>query len=413
MLDTNQELIDKIRLGEDSTFELKAIYTSGSKVTKPDRKDLSDEIGAFGNTNGGVILLGVDDKTRDVLGIQLQDIDFVETFVREICYDVIKPPINPLIEKKELSDESGNKKFIIKIEISKSLFIHRSANGYFYRVGSSKREMPPEYLARMFQQRSQARLIRFEEQAVPLSTMQDLEERLWKRFIPNVKEDYETWLLKRGLLSKDETNSIRCSVAGLLLCSNHSEKYLPGSYIEAVYYASNTMDANFQLDARKITGSLDSQIEDAMHFFRRNIFIGARKNPDRQDIYSYSERAIFEAIVNAVAHRDYSINGSKIRFFMFEDRIEIYSPGDLPNTLTIDTIEMRQSTRNELISNLLSDCPVKEGSSSLRKHYMEKRGEGVPIIFNESTKISNTKPVYKSLDNSELLLTIFSRKDTY
>jgi ATP-dependent DNA helicase RecG len=219
--------------------------------------------------------------------------------------------------------------------------------------------------------------------------------------------------LKRGLLAKDETNSIRCSVAGLLLCSNHSEKYLPGSYIEAVYYASNTMDANFQLDARKITGSLDSQIEDAMHFFRRNIFIGARKNPDRQDIYSYSERAIFEAIVNAVAHRDYSINGSKIRFFMFEDRIEIYSPGDLPNTLTIDTIEMRQSTRNELISNLLSDCPVKEGSSSLRKHYMEKRGEGVPIIFNESTKISNTKPVYKSLDNSELLLTIFSRKDTY
>jgi ATP-dependent DNA helicase RecG len=74
---------------------------------------------------------------------------------------------------------------------------------------------------------------------------------------------------------------------------------------------------------------------------------------------------------------------------------------------------MRQSTRNELISNLLSDCPVKEGSSSLRKHYMEKRGEGVPIIFNESTKISKTKPVYKSLDSSELLLTIFSRKDTY
>jgi predicted HTH transcriptional regulator len=112
----------------------------------------------------------------------------------------------------------------------------------------------------------------FELKAVPLSSMQDLEEKLWKRFIPDVKEDYETWLLKRGLLAKDETNSIRCSVAGLLLCSNHSEKYLPGSYIEAVYYACSTMDANFQLDARKITGSLDSQIEDAMHFFRRNIF---------------------------------------------------------------------------------------------------------------------------------------------
>ena len=410
MFDTTEELIDKIRLGEDSFLELKAVYISGKKITGPDRKDLSDEIGAFGNTSGGVILLGVDDKTKDVLGIQLQDIDLVESYVREICYDSIKPPINPLIEKRELPDLSGNKKIVIKIDIAKSLFVHRSVNGYFYRVGSSKREMPPEYLARLFQQRSQARLIRFEEQAVPQTSIQDLEERLWKRFIPEVKEDYATWLLKRGLLTQDENHSVRCSVAGLLMCSNHPEKYLAGSFIEAVSYAGFSLDSNYQTDARKITGSLDTQIEDAMHFFRKNRLVSARKNPDRQEIVSFSERAIFEAIVNAVAHRDYSIHGSKIRFFMFEDRVEIYSPGDLPNTLTLDTIEMRQSTRNELISNLLSDCPVKEDNSISRKHYMEKRGEGVPIIFNESLKLSNTKPVYKCLDNSELLLTIFSKK---
>ena len=410
MFDTTEELIDKIRLGEDSFLELKAVYISGKKITGPDRKDLSDEIGAFGNTSGGVILLGVDDKTKDILGIQLQDIDIVESYVREICYDSIKPPINPLIEKRELPDLSGNKKIVIKIDIAKSLFVHRSVNGYFYRVGSSKREMPPEYLARLFQQRSQARLIRFEEQAVPQTSIQDLEERLWKRFIPEVKEDYATWLLKRGLLTQDENHSVRCSVAGLLMCSNHPEKYLSGSYIEAVAYAGLTLDSNNQIDTQKITGNLDIQIEGAMHFFRKNRLVSARKNPDRQEIVSFSERAIFEAIVNAVAHRDYSIHGSKIRFFMFEDRVEIYSPGDLPNTLTLDTIEMRQSTRNELISNLLSDCPVKEDNSISRKHYMEKRGEGVPIIFNESLKLSNTKPVYKCLDNSELLLTIFSKK---
>ena len=410
MFNTTEELINKIRLGEDSFLELKAVYISGKKITGPDRKDLSDEIGAFGNTNGGVILLGVDDKTKDIVGISLEYIDLVESFVREICYDIIKPPMNPLIEKRELQDLSGNKKIVIKIDISKSLFVHRSASGYFYRVGSSKREMPPEYLARLFQQRSQARLIRFEEQAVPQTAIEDLEERLWKRFIPEVKEDYATWLLKRGLLTQDENHSVRCSVAGLLMCSNHPEKYLAGSFIEAVSYAGFCLDSNYQIDARKITGSLDTQIEDAMHFFRKNRLVSARKNPDRQEIVSFSERAIFEAIVNAVAHRDYSIHGSKIRFFMFEDRVEIYSPGDLPNTLTLDTIEMRQSTRNELISNLLSDCPVKEDNSISRKHYMEKRGEGVPIIFNESLKLSNTKPVYQCLDNSELLLTIFSKK---
>jgi len=249
-----------------------------------------------------------------------------------------------------------------------------------------------------------------EEQAVPQTSIQDLEEGLWKRFLPNVNGDDETWLLKRGLLSRDETNSIRCSVTGILMCSSHPEKYLSGSYIEAVSYAGLTPDSNFQIDARKITGSLDNQIEEVMHFFRKNRMVGARKNPDRKELISFSERAIFEAIVNAVAHRDYSIHGSKIRFFMFEDRIEIYSPGDLPNTLTLDTIEMRQSTRNELISNLLSDCPVKDDSGISRKHYMEKRGEGVPIIFHESQELSGIKPVYKCLDNSELLLTIYSRR---
>ena len=66
MFNTTEELINKIRLGEDSFLELKAVYISGKKITGPDRKDLSDEIGAFGNTNGGVILLGVDDKTNNL-----------------------------------------------------------------------------------------------------------------------------------------------------------------------------------------------------------------------------------------------------------------------------------------------------------------------------------------------------------
>ena len=145
-----------------------------------------------------------------------------------------------------------------------------------------------------------------------------------------------------------------------------------------------------------------------MRFFLKNRMLASRKIPDRQEHHTYSERALFEAIVNAVAHRDYSIHGSKIRFFIFSDRIEIYSPGDLPNTLTLETIDMRQSTRNELISNLLSDCPVDDSINSSRKHYMEKRGEGVPIIYNESLKLSSRKPIYKCLDNSELLLTIFS-----
>ena len=147
-----------------------------------------------------------------------------------------------------------------------------------------------------------------------------------------------------------------------------------------------------------------------MTFLRKNQTVSAVKIPHRVETQQFSERAVFEAIVNAVAHRDYSIFASKIRFFMFEDRLEIYSPGTLPNTVTIESISLRQATRNELITNLLAETPVAEAVGDVgRSYYMEKRGEGVPIILDESEKLSGQKPVYRLIDDSELMLTIFSR----
>ena len=137
----------------------------------------------------------------------------------------------------------------------------------------------------------------------------------------------------------------------------------------------------------------------------------ATKKPHRIEKPQFSERAVFEAVVNAVAHRDYSIFGSKIRYFMFDDRVEIYSPGALPNTVTIDSIALRQATRNELITTLLAETPVAETIGGVgRGFYMEKRGDGVPIILNESERLSGKKPTYRVIDDSELLLTIYSAR---
>jgi len=119
--------------------------------------------------------------------------------------------------------------------------------------------------------------------------------------------------------------------------------------------------------------------------------------------------AIFEAVVNAVAHRDYSIQGSKIRIQMFSDRIEIYSPGTIANSMTLESLPLRQSSRNELITSLLAKCPIEiEGFEEGRRHLMDKRGEGVPIILTESEKLSSKKPLYKLIDDTELLLTIYA-----
>jgi len=409
MFDSIEELLKKIRLGEDSSLELKAVDFRGDKIVGPRRNDLADEMAAIANTKDAVLILGVDDKTRDIVGIPYDRLDSVEAYVREICHDAIKPSLLAHLYRMELPNAIGEKRPILKIGIPRSLFVHQSPGGYFYRLGNSKRQMSPEFLARLFQQRSQARLIYFEEQAVPDTRLDDLTPQLWQRFTARSQEAAEIVLLKRNLLTKLDNGVIHASVAGILMCCTHPQRHLPGAFIEAVHYRGTRQDSNYQIDAQSIQGPLDQQIEQAIAFVRRNQTISAIKNPDRQEIPQFSERAVFEAIVNAVAHRDYSIHGVKIRLFLFNDRLELYSPGALPNTVTVENIALRQATRNEVITSLLAECPITEGSITLgRKHYMEKRGEGVPIILSESEKLSGKQPVYRVIDDAELLLIIYS-----
>jgi predicted HTH transcriptional regulator len=122
-------------------------------------------------------------------------------------------------------------------------------------------------------------------------------------------------------------------------------------------------------------------------------------------------RAVFEAIVNAVVHRDYSKTGSKIRLFMFANRLELYSPGALANTLTVEDLPYNQATRNELLARLLSETTLDDDMEAkvTRQHFLERRGEGVGIILNESSSLSGKTPLYE-LFGEELRLTIFAAR---
>ncbi len=409
MFDGPEELLEKIQLGEDTSLELKVVRLKGDRVAEPKRDDLADDMAAIANTHEGVLVLGVDDKTRDIDGIEIDKLEAVERYVYEICNESIRPPVIFRSFRLQIPDSGGVLRAVLKIDIPRSLFVHESPGGYFHRQGSSKRKMPPEYLARLFQQRSQARLIRFEEQPVPGTGMADFLRTLWEKYTTRSNEPSETILLKRNLLAKEEGGAICASVAGILFCCEHPERFLPSAFIQAVRYRGTKQDSNYQIDAQDIIGPLDSQITQAMAFLKRNQAVGAQKAPHRVDKPQFSERAIFEAIVNAVAHRDYSIAGSKIRFFIFDDRLEIYSPGALPNTVTVESMAFRQVTRNELITSLLAETPIAGVRDGIKRGYfMEKRGDGVPIILAESETLSGRKPIYRMIDDSELLLTVFS-----
>jgi predicted HTH transcriptional regulator len=166
---------------------------------------------------------------------------------------------------------------------------------------------------------------------------------------------------------------------------------------------------DYQLDAEDIAGPLDQQVVKAMHFVRRNSKVAATKGAGRTDRPEYDTTALFEAIVNAVVHRDYAIQGSKVRLRMFSDRIDLHVPGALVNTLDLESISFRQSSRNDTIASLLSRLPVDPQLSfahTSRSTYMDKRGEGASIIIKRTEELAGRPARYQLVGEDELLLTI-------
>ena len=407
-MDSFDDLARQIRLGEDSDLELKRVLLAGARVTDPGRGDFADGLAAFANGRGGTLVLGVDDKTREILGLPIEHLDAVESWVREICNDSVKPALDAVIRKLELPDSTGKLVPLIRVDVARSLFVHRSPGGYFRRLGSSKREMPPDLLARLFQERSQSRVIRFDESPVPGTSPAELDLPLARRFMRDGAEPSDALLRKLRILADDGDGVPRMTVTGVLLCTLEPQRWLPYAQIQAVSYVGDRRDVNYQSDARDLGGPLDAQVMEALHFVRRNMRVQATKTTARVEYAQFSERAIFEALVNAVAHRDYSMGGARVRLQMFGDRIELYVPGGLANTLTPDSMHLRQYNRNELIVSLLARCPVGIDQALGRTYLMDRRGDGVPIIIDESKRLSGRAPEYSVIDESELRLVIWA-----
>ena len=412
MFNNTADLLKQIAIGEDSVLELKTIEFKGNQVAGPHRNSMADELAAMANTATGVILLGVDDKSKSIIGIPMNLLDVVETWLRGICNDLIEPPLDCVIRKIPIAAENSDEKIIIRVDVPRSLFVHQSPGGYFRRIGSSKRQMKPDVLARLFQQRSQTRLIRFDEQPLANADPDVLVPSLWKRFrtVISPVNDQE-FLQKIQLIAVDEDGVLRPTVSGVLMAAEHPQEFIKTAYIQAVCYRGAERNASYQLDAKDITGPLDMQVREACKFVERNMRVYAVKAPNRIETPQFSMNAVFEAVVNAVVHRDYSVYGSRIRLHLFTGRLELFSPGTIPNTMTIDSLSERQSARNELLSTLLARCPMNVNAiGSQRSYIMDKRGEGVPIIITESEKLSGRKPEYQLIDDAELKLTIFAAK---
>ena len=398
---TDDHIRRRLRLGPDSGWGFKSIDFPGREPARHHRDDWADEIAAFANARGGVLLLGATDA-GEVPGMSREHLDALERLVREICIDSVKPVIRVEMYRRELDERS-----FLLVLIPQGDAQHDSPGGSFVRVGSAKQPMTPDERMRLAQRRGQARFIGFDEQTVTGTGFATLDERLWRVLLSAESlADPELGLEKLGLFATDERGVARATVAGVLICTEHPERFLPNAIITAVRYRGADRSSG-QIDAQEIGGPINRQIAKALAFAERNMRVGARKAPARENLPEYSTRALFEGLVNAVVHRDYSIRGSRIRLSIFSDRLELCSPGSLPNNLTIESMGERQSTRNEVLTSVLGRMHAGgiEGAGG-RRYFMERRGDGVPIIRRETRELTGKDPRFRLINDSELCLTI-------
>ncbi len=203
-----------------------------------------------------------------------------------------------------------------------------------------------------------------------------------------------------AILCTDSGGVRRATVAGVLLCCRSPHDWLCNANLSVAHYR-----ATGQVDAAEITGPLGSQVAHAMNFVDRNMRVAAHKMLGRVDLPRYSLRAVFEGVVNAVTHRDYSMSGSRVRLAMFSDRLEIQSPGPLMQGLTVGNMAERQQHRDPVLASVLGRTPVGGiPGSERREFFAERRSDGVPIILRETLATSGKPAVFRVIGNADLLL---------
>ena len=400
-----QRFWEEVRLGEDTGLELKEARFRGQRVSAPHRDGLADGLAAFANSGGGRLVLGVTND-REPQSLEPERLNVLASLVTEVCSDSVEPPLDFRLYRVPASPPGGGGALLVEVPAGDT--VHRSPGGYFRRRGDSKRQMQPDEIRRLLQSRGQSDAAATDTQVVGNTGVNSLRPELWQRYASSRTNDpAEIILTKLKFLKDDQHGTLRATVGGILLGADDPREWLPNAYIQAVCYDGSRMDGNRQLDAQDISGPLDQQIRDAMRFVVRNRRVAARQQPARRDVPQYSERAVFEAVVNAVVHRDYAVSGSRIRLFIFEDRLELYSPGGLCNSMTTDDLRSSQFTRNELLASRLGQCPVGEvPGAGGRQYFIQRRGEGIGVIEDETFALSGRKPIFELIGERELKLVL-------
>jgi ATP-dependent DNA helicase RecG len=383
------ELYSSIASGEDSFTEFKRDVSQ--------RSDFASEMIAFANMEGGRILVGVDDRGT-IVGVT--EPQRVEEAILNIARHNCVPPLSPTVES--VQDDEG--RIVVVVEVPRRLEApHENNSGQCYiRVGSTKRLCTPQERARLLQSAS---LVYVDEIPIGKTSRADLEleafgayyQRIYEQPLEEADVPLTPMLENMKFLVTDLRGEQRLSLAGLLLFGKQPQDFLSYAYISAVRWEGIEAGETI-IDRQDITGRLAQQVEQAEAFILRNTRLSTTiEGVQQADRREYPRAVIREAVVNAVVHRDYSLEGAQILLYIFDNRLEIRSPGTLPNSVTLKNIRTHYSKpRNETIARVL-----------LNLGYVNRLGSGVPRMIRLMREHTGREPDFE-VGSAQFLVRLWS-----
>lgn len=332
-------------------------------------KDIAEALGAMANADGGTFLLGVeDDKT--VTGVDYPD-DKLALF-RQATQNLLRPPL-----KARLTELDYEGRCVLAFEVGPSLVPHQLTDGrYLLRVRDQNMPFPADQIAVLKSARASGQC---EQQFVYEARFEDLDPDLLAQFVQRLDDPrpVEEILYRDYRLIDFQNGRPRLTLAALLLFARDPMRWHPRCGIDFVKFEGTERRYGAELNIvrrARIEHPLSKLIDEAFVLIKEHV----RERTVLHDLlfverFEYPAFAWQEAITNAVAHRDYSLTGTSIEVWMFDDRLEVRSPGELPGPVTLERLLRRERThcsRNPLLVRVLTDLG-----------YVRDLGEGIPRMF--------------------------------
>ena len=337
---TLQDLIHQIQLGEDSTRQFKVDVRNG--------ESLAAEMVAFSNSGGGTLYIGVADD-GSMPGLAVADVARINQLISNAASQLVRSPITVQTENVALK----NSRIVVVLRVPQGVDKpYFDKNGVIWlKTGADKRRVnSKEELRRLFQMTGQFHADELPTRAgidkLDKLRFRDFLRDVYKQALPETAADLSQLLQNMNLATGDG----HLNLAGVLLFAEQPEWIKPQFVIKAIRYPGNQIHVSEYVDTEDFAGPLSKVFDDALAFVMRNLHKtqGGRgiNAPGQAEI---AEGVFEELLVNALVHRDYLVS-APIRLFIFDNRIEIISPGHLPNNLTVEKIRTGNSNiRNPIL----------------------------------------------------------------